>query len=530
MKVACVQTRACDLEEADKALENALGLIEEAIGEGADLIVLPECSYPAYFVWGRQDYRQSSLLSAEKTLRLFSERAKEGRCYLAVGLVLPKGDTRLENAAVLFGPGGEVVGRTAKSFLWHFDRHWFSAGESYPVFDTSLGRIGMMVCADGRMPEIARILALKGAQVILDPTALVTSEGVRSRLSNAQIDYMLPVRALENGVWMVVANKVGLEADTILYCGRSCVIDPMGNKVAVASSDSDELLTCEIDSTGPSLLPVGRKPTAYQEIAEPTDVLPITRILKECLVPDETVTRVAAIQLGTHASVADYLSRVEGLIDVLCRQDTDLIVLPEVGPGEVTVWCESAHRLTQGLAGISRRFGCGLACAIMEPVNGERHQALHLWDSGMLVARYRKLHGAHTGQGSRETLAVVETRFGRLGLMIDEEGLVPEVARCLMLRGADILVWSASRSTWPLPTLARARADENKVYVVLAASMGQGTSIAGTNGSFLAAALPDVEQAIAAQVTAAGARYKEMAPSTHVVWGRMPHTYDLLVH
>ena len=106
---------------------------------------------------------------------------------------------------------------------------------------------------------------------------------------------------------------------------------------------------------------------------------------------------------------------------------------------------------------------------------------------------------------------------------------MPEMPRCLMLNGADTILWPARSSQWPLRMLARARADENKVHVVLATPVGGGAVLVNPSGIMMAAGLPDVEQAIAAQVAWVGSRYKEMAPSTSVVWGRVPGAYRMLV-
>ena len=530
MRVACVQIEAYDLEHAEAGLQRALVMIDKAAGAGADLIVLPECSYPAYFLRGKDEYAEASLRSWDSVAALFGGKAREHRCHIVAGLVRPdEGSTLLLNAAVLFGPGGDVIGSTAKSFLWHFDRHWFRRGVEYAILDTSIARIGLMICADGRMPEIARTLALQGAQVIVDPTALVTGGGNRATLSNPQIEYMLPVRALENGVWIVVANKVGLEADSILYCGRSCVIDPLGSKVAMGSPDREEVIFHDISLSGAPCIPVSRCPAAYRAIAEPAEDQPVVRLLGEAVVPEETVVRVASIQLREGGSAASYLARVTEVLDTASRQDVQLVVLPGTIPENADSDAAQSSETIARLAEMSVRFECGLASTLTEYEGTRKYRTCFVWDEGELVGQYRKAHQEDVGYTAGDGLCVLETRFGRLGIMLDEEALLPEVARCLMLNGADVILWPARPSRWPLRMLARARADENRVYVVLATSVGGGAALVNPCGTVVAAALPDVEQAIAAQVAWANSRYKEMAPSTHVVFGRVPGTYAGLI-
>jgi len=530
MRVSCVQIEAHNLADAESGLQRALAMIDEAAGEGADLVVLPECSYPAYFLGGKDEYRKAAVRSWVNLEELLGGKAREHRCHLVVGLVRPmEDDEYLSNDAVLFGPGGEVVGSTAKSFLWHFDRYWFRKGIDYPVFDTAIGRIGLMICADGRMPEIARTLALRGAQIIVDPTALVTGGGDRSALSNPQVEYMLPVRALENGVWIVVANKVGLEADTILYCGRSCVINPGGEKVVVGSPDHEEIVSCQVRLSERAGLPVIRRPATYGLIAAPVSGQPIGNSLREAIVPDATVARAAVLQLRHGRSAAEYLHRVEETAGRLAQQDVELIVLPSAMGTDLDGDDSQSAATRRAVAVLSGRLGVGLALGLTEYDGGRKYRACFLWDSGRLVGKYRKVHQSDPGFTAGEDLAVFETRFGRVGVMLDEEGMLPEVSRCLMLMGADAIVWVALPSQWPLRILARSRADENKVYVALAAPIGGGSAIVSPGGSLVAAALPDVEQAISAQLVWVSSRYKAMAPGTHVVWDRVPQAYGALV-
>jgi predicted amidohydrolase len=129
-----------------------------------------------------------------------------------------------------------------------------------------------------------------------------------------------------------------------------------------------------------------------------------------------------------------------------------------------------------------------------------------------------------------EPCPVVETAAGRVGLLLGAEGLVPEVARSLMLRGAEFLLWPASSLGVPLLPLARCRADENRLYVAVATpSDDEGALIASPAGRVLAATLAGEEMSTAAQVNRMLSCWKDMAPGTNVVLGRLPETYGLLL-
>ena len=105
----------------------------------------------------------------------------------------------------------------------------------------------MMVCADARLPEIARTYAVGGARLLIDPTAWVSTGRRRDTLSSIQVDALLPARAIENGVWIVAADKVGVEAGTLVYAGRSDVVNSRGEWVVQAPSTTPGIVVYELD-------------------------------------------------------------------------------------------------------------------------------------------------------------------------------------------------------------------------------------------------------------------------------------------
>jgi predicted amidohydrolase len=245
MRIACGQVRARDLGDAAGALHDALEMVAAAGRAGASLCVLPEATYPAY-VLGSAAAARAVVAAGPDPVAAFSDAARSAGCAVVVGLVLESA-RGLENAAVLIDAQGKVRARAAKRFLWHFDRAWFVPGGVGPVHELD-GRtpVAMLVCADARLPEIATDLVARGARVVANPTAWVTSlpppEG-----KNSQAEFLWRVRALENRVVAVAATKVGVEADTVIYAGRSQIVDADGRVVAVASDTEPELLVADVD-------------------------------------------------------------------------------------------------------------------------------------------------------------------------------------------------------------------------------------------------------------------------------------------
>jgi predicted amidohydrolase len=247
MRIACAQLEARDLSDAPTALEEALAAVAAAGRAGAQLCVLPEATYPAY-VLGSAAAARHVIAAGPDPLAAFADAARQAGCAVVVGLVLEAaGERGLENAAVLIDATGTVRSRTAKRFLWHFDREWFVRGRESPVHELD-GRtgVGMLVCADARLPEIGVDLAGHGARIIANPTAWVTSmpppEG-----TNSQAEFLWRVRALENHVVGVAATKVGIEADTVIYAGRSQIVAADGCVIAMASATAPELLVADVE-------------------------------------------------------------------------------------------------------------------------------------------------------------------------------------------------------------------------------------------------------------------------------------------
>ena len=167
MRIALLQLAAFSVEDAEASLQHTLRRIDDAAREHPDVIALPEVTYPAYFLGG-DDVSRLKVRPPADGMEILAAKAREHGVYIAAGMALGAAGGGFTNGAAVFGRNGELVGRYEKSFLWHFDRRWFSAGNAYPVFETDVARIGLLVCADGRLPEIARSLVLNGAQVILD--------------------------------------------------------------------------------------------------------------------------------------------------------------------------------------------------------------------------------------------------------------------------------------------------------------------------------------------------------------------------
>lgn len=229
-------------------MHDVLAGIATSAAHGAKIAVLPESSYPGYVLLKRAN--AGGFRASERALRTIGAAARSARIDVCAGLALAGDDGTVRNEAVYFDRAGHVVARYAKVFLWNFDHRWFAPGRSVEAFDTAYGRLGMMICADGRMPEIARSLARRGAWLVLDPTAWVGRGPSYERMPNPQVEYVIRVRAAENGVWIAAADKCGSEHDAVHYVGRSMIVAPDGSTVARAPADVPSVVTADVPLTG----------------------------------------------------------------------------------------------------------------------------------------------------------------------------------------------------------------------------------------------------------------------------------------
>ncbi|UCH61618.1 MAG: acyltransferase [Fidelibacterota bacterium] len=224
------------------AVDANLAAVQSAVEDVAfDLLVLPELFATGYFFHDQSQVRRlGEQVPDGLTTRFLMELAATKKALVCGGLVEREGD-RFYNSAVLVGPEG-FIGCYRKLHLFYEEKLWFAPGDRpLEVYDWGTARIGMMVCYDWRFPEVARVLALKGAQVLLHPTNLV-----QPYCQDAMI-----TRCLENRVFAVTANRVGSDTkpdgSSLTFTGRSQVVSPRGEVLCRTNVDDETVLTVDID-------------------------------------------------------------------------------------------------------------------------------------------------------------------------------------------------------------------------------------------------------------------------------------------
>ncbi len=258
--IQCKRDKAANLA---KILKN----IDEAAANGAELMVFPEQGLQGYLTSVvamdcSGDLEKNEFLyqweNAEEvpegpSVQAIIKKAMEKKMYICFGMT-EKADTyKLYNTAVLVGPEG-YIGKYRKVHQPADEMQSYYAGNEFPVFDTPIGKLGMMICYDAWFPESGRELALAGCEIILKPTATTHAfadhhlEGDQGYYS---YDLCEKATALQNGCWFISSNQIGVCGNSD-YFGHSNVIDPSGH--VLASTEHEETVAYyEIDDVQKSI-------------------------------------------------------------------------------------------------------------------------------------------------------------------------------------------------------------------------------------------------------------------------------------
>ena len=230
----------------DENVRKSLDKIREAAAKGANLIVLPELCNTGYMFNSRQEaYECAELVPGGPTCSAWEKIAHELGVYIVAGITEVDTDgVRCFNTAVLIGPDG-YIGKHRKLHLWCDDKIFFEPGDlGYQVFDTPIGRIGMLICFDMWFFEDFRLLALKGADIVCCPTNWVDIPPTDTHTLGP---YLALVNASCNNIFVVAADRIGEERGCV-FPGRSCIVGPEGwYRAGMASPDQEEILTATVN-------------------------------------------------------------------------------------------------------------------------------------------------------------------------------------------------------------------------------------------------------------------------------------------
>ncbi len=241
-------------------------------GVDGDIIVLPELAITGYYFEDRDElYELAEDVTDSPRVEGLVKLCKENDFYLVVGFA-ERYKASLYNSALVIGPSGLAHGYR-KLHLFNTEKEYFDPG------DTQLGtveirgaNIGIMICFDWVFPEVARSLALLGADILCHPSNLVLT----------YCQQTMRTRSLENSLFSVTANRVGKETrprGELVFTGQSQIVGPKGEVLEISGADEEAVVVCEIDVsaarnkliTENNDLLLDRRPEFYNAIGRPCD-------------------------------------------------------------------------------------------------------------------------------------------------------------------------------------------------------------------------------------------------------------------
>ena len=232
-------------------IDKHVNYVEQAASQGAQVMCFQELFYSPYFcqVQDVVHYSWSESVPDGPTTTLMQQIAAKHKIVLIVPLYEKDDAGIYYNTGVVIDSDGTFLGKYRKTHLPHLPGFWekfyFRPGNTgYPVFETSVGRIGVYICYDRHFPEGARVLGINGAEIVFIPSA--TSRGLSQHLWKIE----QTSHAIANGYFVGTINRVGVEAEfgANNYYGQSYFCDPKGQFVGdVASEDADELVVRDLN-------------------------------------------------------------------------------------------------------------------------------------------------------------------------------------------------------------------------------------------------------------------------------------------
>ena len=239
----------------DENIAKVDSFIKEAAQNGASLLLIPELFERPYFcqIEDYSFFNFAEEASGSKTLAHFSKMAKENHIVLPVSFFEKDGNVYY-NSLAMIDDDGTILGIYRKSHIptgqCYEEKFYFTPGDTgFRVFETGAGRIGIGICWDQWFPETARILALKGAQILLFPTA-IGSEPVLPIDSKDHWQNVMKGHAAANIMPVLAANRVGVESypgTSMKFFGSSFIADEHGNFVANADREEEKILYADFD-------------------------------------------------------------------------------------------------------------------------------------------------------------------------------------------------------------------------------------------------------------------------------------------
>lgn len=459
-------------------LQTCLRMIDEAAKHKPDVMVLPE--FVNHIAWYRDAAHCYGVAVSldDDFIHAIGRKAKEHGCYIKINVTLKRDDGKVSGTNVLFDPAGNVVGLTDKQILMGNENNFLEKSTTIaPILETELGQVGMYACMDGVIPEVARALAVRRPQMLLNSL---------NSFAHDEASLHIPVRAAENKVFVVAANKVGslvpeemratvaarlkIDPSFLEGAGESQIVAPDGTVLAKAPMKGEAVVFADIDlsEADNKLRPDGtdimstRRPELYAPLGVESASGGKTPGAESLLAG---VGQVSAS--GKEAIASALMMIAEGE-----KAGVKLIVLPELfhitnleGAEKESV--EMIRTLQSELK------DAYVATSIVE--DGAHVGVLFNRDG--VVLKQPQLHksGRHAWSKLGDEVNVFDAEWGRVALVIGNDAIYPETFRLAALKDVEVVaVPTLILEKWEVELGFKERAAENRMNVIVASKSDSG--------------------------------------------------------
>jgi len=258
MKIAIIQQEYRGSRES--TIKKTIKNIKKASINNSDLVVLQELHQNEYFCQSEETEFFSYAETWEEDVEFWAKVAKKYAIVLVTSLFEKRTAGLYHNTAVIFDKDGTVAGKYRKMHIpddpGFYEKFYFTPGDmGFKPVETSIGKLGVLICWDQWYPEAARAMTLKGADILIYPTAIGWFDEDSKKEKKRQLDAWITIQrshAIANGVPVIACNRVGFEKDSsgvmdgIRFWGNSFVCDPQGAMIAKAGK-KECILYAEID-------------------------------------------------------------------------------------------------------------------------------------------------------------------------------------------------------------------------------------------------------------------------------------------
>ena len=255
MKIKVAATQMSCSWEIEENISKAKILIDKAAKKGANIILLQELFQTPYFCiqYDEEIFKLAQTFDNNKILDEMSKIAKDLNVVLPISF-FEKDNNAYFNSIAVINADGNILGKYRKSHIpdgpGYLEKYYFNPGNTgFKVWETKFGKIGIGICWDQWFPEAARIMALKGAEILFYPTA-IGDELMSEYDSSSAWQRVMQGHAAANIVPVVASNRIGSETikdQTNGFYGKSFICDRTGNIISEASKDKEEIIIAEID-------------------------------------------------------------------------------------------------------------------------------------------------------------------------------------------------------------------------------------------------------------------------------------------